>query len=73
MRTWLRDLRLASERTQEDLAGRLGISTAYYSLIEQGRRKRDLSLDLARKISAEFRVPLEAIGTYEDKLKEVRN
>lgn len=45
---------------QSDIAANLGISDTHMSNIVNGKRKP--SLDLARALSAETNVPIEAIG-----------
>ena len=49
-------LRLSAGLTQSDLAGRLGVSANYVSLIENN--KRDPSLSFLGRLSNEFGVPL---------------
>jgi putative transcriptional regulator len=58
----LRVLRAEREWSQQDLAGRLGVSRQTVNAIENGRY--DPSLPLAFKMSRVFRLPIEEI--FED-------
>jgi len=55
----LRTLRAQAQRTQADLAQRLGVSRQAVNALETG--KHDPSLDLAYRISVVFELPVEAI------------
>ena len=52
MRSWLREIRLSQEITQELVAENVGISRAYYTRIENGKRGEPLPVDTAKKIAA---------------------
>ena len=56
-REWLRDLRLARDLTQNDVAQTLHISKDHYQFIERGRRNP--SPTLALKIAVLFDFPME--------------
>ncbi len=61
MKSRLRLLRAEHGLTQEDLAGRVGVSRQAINALETERH--DPSLDLAYKIAAAFAVPVEQIFT----------
>jgi transcriptional regulator with XRE-family HTH domain len=69
MRSYLRELRDKSGFTQLDTSRKLDISESYYSLIENGERKKSLDLSLAIKISKLFNVSVDYIIAEEEKLK----
>lgn len=52
----VRTLRVQRGMTQAQLAERVGISPAYMSLIERG--KRNAELDILERIAAQFNLPL---------------
>lgn len=49
MRDWLKKMRIAKGLTQEDVASKAFINRAFYSQIENGKRKP--SFDVARNIA----------------------
>ena len=51
MRTWLKDLRNNRNMTQKDMAEQLGISEAYYALIENGRRQKKMDVTILAGIA----------------------
>lgn len=67
MRKYLKELRLESNLTQNDIAKKLGISESYYSLIENGHRKNDLSISMVTRLSSIFNVPIDSILANENK------
>jgi putative transcriptional regulator len=64
MKNRLRVLRAERDWTQEDLAGRLGISRQAVIAIE--KEKYDPSLPLAFKIARLFEQPVEEIFVYQE-------
>lgn len=52
----LKELRLSSSKTQEELAKQLGLKRSAYAAIENGRVKMDL--DLIQKVTNLFSIPL---------------
>lgn len=60
-RTWLWEARKRKGLTQEQAAAGLGISFAYYSLIETGRRMTRMSLPFAIRLSKLLDIPLQEI------------
>ena len=67
MKNNLRELRHELSMTQEDLANLLNVSRQTVISIESGRYNP--SLELAFKISAVFKVPIEKIFLYEGDTK----
>jgi len=61
MRTWLYNLRTANYLSAAEMAKRLGISPAYYSLIERGERQKSMNIDLAAKIAEIAGIPIGAV------------
>jgi len=50
MRTWLREIRKEKKMLQREVANPIGISSAYYTFIEKGKRRP--SVETAKKIAA---------------------
>lgn len=65
MRKWLMMLRVQNGWTQKEAGQRLGISQSMYSAIENGTRKKALSLKLMEDISTVFHISYEQIVEYE--------
>lgn len=65
MRKWLRVLRVQNSWTQKEAADRLKMSQPMYAAIENGNRKKVLTLDLMENISKVFSIPYEKIMEYE--------
>ncbi len=61
MRKWLRDLREASKMSQQTVAERIGISQNYYCMIESGERQPKMTIEMAKKLSEVFEVPIDTI------------
>lgn len=67
MRKYLKKIREKKRLTQLELANKLNISESYYSMIENGERKKVLDLNLISKISEVFNVSIEWIAEQEQK------
>ena len=67
MRKYLKKIREKKHLTQLELANKLNISESYYSMIENGERKKVLDLNLISKISEVFNVSIEWIAKQEQK------
>lgn len=65
VKEWLKDLRREKGLSQEETAKCLGVSQQYLSLIEQGKRQRKISLDLALKIAKLFDVSVDFVLKHE--------
>ena len=65
MRGYLKNMRENKGMTQQDVAGQLGISYQYYSLIENGDRQKNMDITLAAKIAAVFGVEIGEIVRLE--------
>ncbi len=66
MRKWLKYARNQSDLTQKEMADMLGISEAYYSFIEAGKRKKRLDTTFCMKLSKIFCLPVERIVELEE-------
>ena len=51
MRTWLKDLRNSKGMTQREMAQKLGITEAYYALIENGQRQKKMDVTILAGIA----------------------
>lgn len=51
MRTWLKDLRISRNMTQKEMAKAIGITKAYYSLIENGQRQKKMDVTILAGIA----------------------
>lgn len=61
MRVWLKKLREERGMSQAETAELLGIAPNSLSMIESGERQKKMSLELARKISILFDIPIDEI------------
>ncbi len=61
MRKYLKNMRSDKKMTQKQLAEMLGISTQYYSLIENGERQQEISVSLLVKLAEVFGVPVDEL------------
>lgn len=61
MRGWMKKARENSGMTMKEVAEKLNITEAYYSLIESGERQKKLDITIAAKMSDTFGVPIEEI------------
>lgn len=66
MRDWLKEARLKKPLTQKQMASELGISEAYYSLIENGERQQNMDISLAIKIGNILGMNLQEIASAEE-------
>ena len=67
-RDWLKDARTKQRLTMKQMADALGITEAYYSLIESGNRQQKMDVTIAFKLGAILGLSLEDIMTAEAKL-----
>lgn len=65
MRDWLKSLREAKGYTMKEAGAKLGVSESYYCAIENGTRKKDMSLGLASGLASMFGVSVEEIVRLE--------
>ena len=72
MRNYLALWRKEARLTQQNVAGRLGISTQYYQLIESGQRQVKMDLLLAAQLAGLFGRPLEALFEQEARYQALR-
>lgn len=61
MRDWLRDARLKQKLTQKQVANAIGVSEAYYSMIESGNRQKDMNVCVAIKLGNVLGLSLQEI------------
>lgn len=66
MREWLKEARLARNLTQKQVADKIGMTEAYYSMIESGDRQKKMDLTMAIRLSNVLRVTLEEIVAAEE-------
>jgi len=64
----LRLIRVFHDMKQSELASRLGISGSYLSEIERG--KKEPSLDLVERYSAEFEMPMSSILFFSESIDD---
>ena len=65
MRDWLRAARAAQRLTQKQVADALGVTEAYYSMIEGGNRQKNMDVSLAIKLGNVLGMSLEEIAAKE--------
>ena len=65
MRKWLKERRVDKGMTMKKLGEELGVSESYYCAIENGNRKAELSLPMAKKLSEVFGVTVDEISRLE--------
>ena len=51
MRLWLKEIRTAAKKSQQEVANSAGISQSYYAGIEDGTRGKPLSVPIAKAIA----------------------
>ena len=69
MREYLVDYRKKSDFSQHYVAKRLGISSQYYQMIENGTRQKNMNITLVSKLSDVFCVPMQEIINQEQQWK----
>ena len=69
MRIWLKKLRELHGLSQKEISKRLSIKPNYYSMIENGERQKQLSMELAQKIADVFGVSLDYISEQESEVR----
>ena len=50
-RKWLTEIRKQNKLSQEEMAGKIGISQTYYGQIEIGTKGKPLNVNVAKKIA----------------------
>lgn len=70
MRNYLKSLREVGNKSQQNVADKIGITRQYYSSIENGDRQTDMSLSIMQKLADAFNVPLEYIVEQESKMQK---
>ena len=61
MRNYLKSIRNEKKMTQQDVADKLNISHTYYSMIEKGERKQEMSISMLCKLSEVFDVSVSEL------------
>lgn len=69
MRLYLKNIRKEKKLTQTEVASRIGINSAAYTMIENGDRQKDMSLSTIVKLSKALGVSRDKIISEEMKLK----
>ena len=65
MREWLKEARLAQKLTQKQVADAIGVTEAYYSMIESGDRQKKMDLSLAIRIANTLGISLDEVVVAE--------
>lgn len=65
MRSWLITLRNEQKMTAQEVADKLGVSGAYYSMIENGKRQKSMDITLVSKLAEIFGVSIQHIINLE--------
>jgi transcriptional regulator with XRE-family HTH domain len=68
MREYLKNLRINSNMTMQDVADAFGITKQYYEMIESGDRQKKMDFTFITKISTLFGVSIEQIAKYEQEI-----
>lgn len=66
MREWLKEARLAQKLTQKQVADAIGVTEAYYSMIESGGRQKKMDLSLAIRIANTLGISLDEVVVAEE-------
>lgn len=61
MREWLHDARKAKGFSQQQMADELGVSIAYYNMVEQGKRRAKMDIPLACNLAKLLEIPIADI------------
>lgn len=65
MRDWMKHARRSKRLSGEETARRLEMSVPYYRLIENNQRMPRMTVQMAKKLSEVFDMPLEEIIEWE--------
>ncbi|MCF0174064.1 MAG: helix-turn-helix transcriptional regulator [Bacteroidales bacterium] len=65
MRNWLKEAREAKGYTMAYVGEQIGITEAYYSLIERGERQKKMDITLVVKLAEIFGMTLEEVANLE--------
>ena len=66
MREWLKEARLARKLTQKQMADVVGVTEAYYSLIESGDRQKKIDLTLALRLGTALGLSIDEVAKLEE-------
>lgn len=66
MREWLKEARLARKLTQKQMADAVGVTEAYYSLIESGDRQKKIDLTLALRLGTALGLSIDEVAKFEE-------
>lgn len=66
MREWLKEARLARKLTQKQMADAVGVTEAYYSLIESGDRQKKIDLTLALRLGTALGLSIAEVAKLEE-------
>ncbi len=69
MRKYLFELRKNKNKTQQEVALRIGITRAYYQQIEAGTRQKRMDIVLLTKMADYFGISLEEIIRLEERFR----
>jgi len=65
MREWLKEARTAQRLTQKQMADAIGVTEAYYSMIESGERQKKMDLSVAIRIANTLGLSLDEVVAAE--------
>jgi len=71
VREWLVSLRNEKKMAAQEVADRLGVSGAYYSMIETGKRQKRMDITLVAKLAEIFGVSIQHIVALERDYQKV--
>ena len=63
MRDWL--IKLRGELPQSEIAQKLGITQQYYSYIEDGKRQKEMDIQMCERIAQTFGISVADVINYE--------
>ena len=64
-RDYLKELRKDSGLSQAQIAEKLQVTQQYYSLIENGNRQQNISIEIVEKLAEIFKIPISRLVEME--------
>lgn len=69
IRIYMRNIRLNSGMSQQDVAKKIKITRQSYNQIENGNRQKEISLSMLQKLADAFVVPIDTLIQAENEYK----